>query len=264
MWNSRQCLPLFLVMLMSLAACATTNDDSALATNHAIAGTQVAYVRLTASVQAARAETTLEYLSTRAVVAATHSRFLEATLITTGIPADTLATQRQVILGNSPTPQPTTLQTPDEVVDPTASASAIPTIPIATINAPNATRIPQIQATISQTGLFFGNIITATSEGTDGCGAGETTIFTSSSQAIYVIVPAFNIRANTHTFSAVWTRAGQSVGPVYTFSPDFDADELCVWFFVDQTDFDFMRGEYTVSIEVDGQAISSPVPFVIQ
>ena len=77
---------------------------------------------------------------------------------------------------------------------------------------------------------------------------------------IYVILPAFNISANSYTFAARWQKDGQPIGPVYDFTPDFDSDSLCIWFFVDDTDFPLEPGTYNVSIDINGQPAAGPVP----
>lgn len=256
------CLLITIILLTS--ACESSGANLTLAANHSSAGTRVANLRVTASVQAARAETTLDFMGTRAALGATQSNFLEATLIATGISADALATQRQIVLGNSPTPLPTPTLRPEETREVVVMLTPTATVPPVTLNAPNPTSPPQVQPTISESGLFFGNVITATGAGVDGCGAGVTTTFSTNVEEIYVIVPVFNVIANTNTFAARWARDGQAVGPVYTFTPEFDAEELCVWFFVDETDFEFSVGSYTVTLDVDNQPITNPVSFVIQ
>lgn len=262
-------LLLLFILILILSACATTESSLTLEANHALAGTQVADLRITASVQSARAETTLDFMGTRASLGATQSSHLEATLIASGFSANGMATQRQNILGNTATPRPTF--TPASETDNQAAATALPifetftpTVPGVTLNAPQPTATIAIQATLDPNGLRFGSLVTATGAGDDGCGSGVTSTFTMGVSEIYVILPVFNITANQSTFSARWQRDGEPVGPVYDFSPDFDADELCIWFFVDETDFEFLPAQYTVTIDVNGQPATNPVPFIIQ
>ena len=240
--------------------------------NHALAGTQLSNLQVTASVQAARAETTLDFMGTRSALAATQSIFLEETLIATGFPPAGLATQRQLSLGSSPTPLPTFTPLPQSSENGVVNATSLPQLPTpgapaVTINAPRdavPTATPLITATPDFGNLQLGNLITATGAGDDGCGTGVTSIFAMGVSEIYVILPAFNITANTYNFAARWQRDGQPVGPVYDFMPDFDADNLCIWFFVDETDFEFLPGNYTVTIDINGQAATAPIPFIIQ
>ncbi|MGB7339342.1 MAG: hypothetical protein WBC91_10660 [Phototrophicaceae bacterium] len=264
------------ILIMILAACAETGVSLTSEANYAFAGTQVADLRVTATVQAARAETTLDFMGTRSARAAAQSSFFEETLVATGFAPDLLATQRQQALGGaSPTPQPsaTPLVTVEDGsssgVTPVAGQTLTPTPPAVTINAPNAAVNPptsavQIQATPDLGGLILGNVLTATGAGDDGCGSGVTSIFGMNTTEIYVIIPTFNITANTYTLAARWQRAGQAIGPVYDFTPLADSEQLCIWFFVDNTDFPFEAGNYSVTIDVNGQAVSGPIPFVIQ
>jgi hypothetical protein len=112
--------------------------------------------------------------------------------------------------------------------------------------------------------MQVGTPYTALGAGDDGCGQNISSVFTINTPEIYVIVRVQNIQANTVTFAARWTREGIPVGPVYDFRPDYDADELCVWFFVDPSDFEFLAGSYTVTIDVNGTPSSNPIPFVIE
>lgn len=72
---------LFTLAIMAvLAACAPISADANLAADHEIASTAIQAARITATVNAARLETTLSYSGTRVAFAATQSQFLKATL----------------------------------------------------------------------------------------------------------------------------------------------------------------------------------------
>lgn len=248
-------------LLCLLTACAEGGEALTLEANYLDASTQIADIRLTATVQAARARTTLDFIGTRSSLSATESVFLEETLVATGFLPDALATQREVVLGSTPTPMPS----PTAAAEATQEANGLPintpTAPPVTPLAPNATNT--IAPTFDPNGLRVGSIVTATGAGDDGCGAGITSTFSTTTPEIYVITPAFNL-STTDTFSAHWTQEGLPIGPVYTFTPDFEVDELCVWFFVDPTDFPFIAGNYSVEIKVNDVSVAVPVPFVIQ
>lgn len=249
------------------AGCAETGESLTLEANHALAGTQVADIRLTATVQAARAQTTLDFITTRSAIAATQSIFLEETLVATGFVPEALATQREQLLGSTPTPSPSPTPLPEATVDPDAPTSD-PSIPTSTPTLPPVTPLSQnptetVMPTFDPNGLRVGSIITATGTGDDGCGSGITSTFSTATPEIFVIVPAFNLTP-TDTFSAHWERDGQAVGPIYTYEPATPLDELCVWFFVDPTDFPFTAGNYTVEIKVNDIPVAGAVPFIIQ
>lgn len=271
--------PLFssLILIIILSACAETGTSLTSEANYAFAGTQVADLRVTATVLAARAETTLDFMGTRASRSAAQSEFLEETLVATGFSPDILATQREQALGGA-TSTPTATLTPvtsdinntsGMTTTPDMIETFTPTPPAVTINAPNdpvtaPTRAVEIQPTADLGGLILGNVLTATGAGDDGCGSGVTSIFNINTPEIYVIIPTFNVVANTYTLAARWQRDGQPIGPVYDFTPLADSEQLCIWFFIDNTDFPFEAGSYSVSIDVNGQQVAGPIPFVIQ
>ena len=257
------------ILIFIVSACADAGTSLTLEANYQLAGTQIADLRITATVQAARAETTLDFMGTRAAIAGTRSSFLVETLVATGYSPDILATQREAITGSTPTPVPTATLAPGVTQDVNPNQASVaetltPSPPAVTINAPNPTSTPVIQPTPDFGGLTTGSLITATGAGNDGCGAGVTSVFGMGVSEIYAILPAFNITANDYTFAARWQKDGQPIGPVYDFTPDFDSDSLCIWFFVDNTDFPLEPGTYSVSIDINGQPAAGPVPFVIQ
>lgn len=262
-------LILILNLILILSACTDTGTSLTLEANYRLAGTQVEDLRITATVQMARAETTLDFMGTRAAVSGNQSGFLVETLVATGISPELLATQRESFLGSSPTPVPPTIigNNANQEIRPGQTLIAetfTPSPPAVTINAPNPTSTALIQATPDFGGLTIGNLITATGAGNDGCGRGVSSVFGMNVSEIYVILPVFNVTANDYIFAARWQKNGQPIGPIYDFSPDVDSDSLCVWFFVDATDFAFEPGTYSVSIDINGQRASGPVPFVIQ
>lgn len=256
-------------LILILSACTATGESLTLEANYALAGTQVEELRTTATVQAARAETTLDFMGTRAVVSENQSNFLVETLVATGISPQFLATQREDILGSSPTPLPTAIigESVTEAVSPGRTQLAetlTPSPPAVTINAPNPTSTAFIQATADLGRLTTGNLITTRGAGNDGCGVSVTSVFGMDVTEIYVILPVFNLVANQYTFAAHWQKDAQAIGPVYDFTPDFDSESLCVWFFVDSTDFPFEPGSYSVRIDINGQPAQAAVPFIIQ
>lgn len=258
-----------LSLLISLSACAETGSSLTLEANYNIASTQVQDLRITATVLAARAETTLDFMGTRSARSVVQSVYLEETLIATGYSPDILATQRESIMGTTPTLRPTitlvsdvqgnVISTPAQV-----SETLTPTAPAVTLNAPEPTLTLAVPPMPDLGGLNTGSLITATGSGNDGCGSGITSVFGMGVNEIYVILPVFNIRADTYTFSAHWKRDGRAIGPVYDFTPDYDSDSLCIWFFVDNTDFSLEPGNYSVRIDINGQAVTGEIPFIIQ
>lgn len=260
-------LILLLTSILLLTACGTDNSLQILETNHALAGTQVANLRVTASVQAARAQTTLDFMQTRPAFAAIQSVALESTLEADGTDTSYIQTQRALILGSSPTPSITPTFAAEETENlnlPTftpISETPTPTIPGVTPIFPTETAVPTLPP--DPNALRLENPRTALAAGSDGCGTNLTSSFTINTQEIYIIVTAFNLERQGTTLSARWAYEGQPVGPVYDYTPDRDYEQLCIWFYVDQTDFDFLAGNYTVTIDIDGVPAFAPLPFTI-
>lgn len=232
-----------------------------------LAGTQVADLRITASVQAARAQTTLDFMQTRAAFAAIQSNLLESTLAAGGIDESYLKTQRALILGSSLTPSTTPTLAPEETQNldfPTftpVSETPTPTIPGVTPIFPTSTTAPTLPP--DPNALRLENPITALASGNDGCGLNITSSFTVNTPEIYVLVKVYNIQANNVTFSAHWTYEDQPIGSVFDYTPNRNYDELCIWFFVDPSDFEFLVGNYAVGINVDGVPAFTPLQFTI-
>jgi hypothetical protein len=105
------------------------------------------------------------------------------------------------------------------------------------------------------------NIVMATGVGDDDCALGTVLQFTADVPAIYVVATAYNIAPGTQLASR-W-RIGASE-KVFDFTPDFAIAGECIWFFVDQTDFTFVPGTWSVSLEIDGTPAAPAIQFTIQ
>ncbi len=90
------------------------------------------------------------------------------------------------------------------------------------------------------------NVVMARSIGNDDCAQEVTSQFTAQDTQIYVVATANNLPAGTSITSS-WLRESQELSrfPV-TF--EFDIQRACIWFFADQTDFDFVPGNYNVEL----------------
>ncbi|MCA9914011.1 MAG: hypothetical protein KC496_11705 [Anaerolineae bacterium] len=259
-----------LILVFFLGACGTNDTRLTLEANHIAAGTQVADLRLTATVQQARARTTVDAVQTDAALAATQSQFLEATLIALDMPAESVATFRAQMLVSQPTPQPTDSPQPNttpsliaaEGSDAQGGNTPTPTIPGITPLAPTQ-NIQVAVTTADPDALRLENPTTATGVDDNGCAVDSRTQFSTNAQEIYIIARAFNLPASGVMFEARWFREGQAIGPVYTYSPDQAVDSLCIWFFVDQTDFTFTPGNYSVVLTINGSNAFEPIPFQI-
>ena len=93
------------------------------------------------------------------------------------------------------------------------------------------------------------------------CASSPTRQFSVSAPRIYVVARARNITAGT-TIRSRWTFGAQELAS-FSFAPDFNIDDACIWFFADQTDFVFAPGDYAVTLEIDGVLTTPPITYNI-
>lgn len=257
------------LLVLFLSACGASPENIELATEHAAVGTQVAELRATDSVENARLLTTVDFVSTQVAYSSTQSSFLKSTLIARGTPESALNTFRDQMIGSLLNP-PT--QTPTATVDPTQQAAAMqpqpiettapvtvePTRPIVTMNYPTSQPSP---TELDPNRVALIDSVTSTGVGNDDCPVGATSQFSPNTPEIYVVTTVRNAPANTR-FTSRWF-AGENEVAVFDYTPDFEIDGSCIWFFVDETDFPFTSGEYRVQLEVNGEITAGPLPFTI-
>lgn len=259
--------------MISTPGCTDASARLTLESNHALAGTQVASIRITATVQAARARTTIDAVQTRAAAAEEQSQYLEATLIRLGTPEESLEQFRESILINQATETPlSTLAiraeelNRSEISSPTPNfdaGSPTPTVPIVTPASARIVVSPTFAPLPTGSELpHLENLVMATGVRNDDCAREVTGLFSSRSQEIYIVAEAVNILSG----SVVEARCFQEenpIGPIYSFSPDDDIERACIWFYVDPSDFEFIPGQYGVELYLDGLLASPRVPFTI-
>lgn len=257
------------VLLLMLSACSAVDEQATLAANHALAGTQISDLRLSATVGAARARTTVDYSNTQAALAATESRFLESTLSSRGTSIAALEEQRQNLLGSTATatqppdmPAGTPENTPLAVAMSAPLETPTPTVPIVTpfglvstptlpVTQPADPNAPRLEAFTLASGV-----------GADDCALEPRSAFDADVAEIYIVATAVNLPAGSRV-EARWYRAGSAIGPVYSFEPDFAIERACIWFYVDPSDFEFTPGEYAVDVTLNGVPASPMLPFTI-
>lgn len=237
---------LWLIVMLFLAACGGTNTQQQ--TLEAVATTQSAnlvQVGATATAQTELLQITLEGVETQIARIQNQRVFMISTLDARGISVDNLQGITLEPLTATPTPfglvaNDTPTFTPD-------------------VNVPDTL----ISSTPSPAGfsspLGLNNIVTATSVGSDDCALDTTSQFTTDTPEIYLVATATNFQPNT-TVTTNWAREGTALT---NFSFTYDAiDRACIWFFADQTDFEFLPGSYTITIGVNG-TIAGQVNFTI-
>jgi hypothetical protein len=232
---------LSLCLIVCLCACGVNPDDERLLQERDLAATQIVHIIATATVQAARIQTTLDYAATSVSLLATQSQFLQATVVGQGIPESAIAELRQRIVQEVSLPPTPTLE--GETAAPlaiTPFARATPTpAPLMPASAPLDPNAPRLE-----------NVVTALGVGNDDCAVNVTDSFSRSTSAIYVVAVAVNIPANTRLASR-WMRDG-TARATFDFTPDFSIQRACIWFFADPNDFAFETGAWTIALEING------------
>jgi len=102
--------------------------------------------------------------------------------------------------------------------------------------------------------------------GQDDCALNSITQFTTETTEIYVVATASNVQPGTTITSRWQSPLSQQV--TFDFVPDFYIEEGCVWFFIEPVDLDatavsFTPGNWTVALEINGQAVGVPLSFTV-
>lgn len=105
------------------------------------------------------------------------------------------------------------------------------------------------------------DIVLAHNVGADDCANMIAETFTTQSERIYIVARAFDIMPNTE-IASVWRRDNEELTR-FIFTPTFPVNNACIWFYADNTDFDFTVGAYDVTLQLNGQDVIAPIPFSI-
>lgn len=233
---------LIILIALVVTACQRQNEvELTLVAQNLSLETQIAAIRETATVDAERIQITVDYMGTL-VGRVEEQRFqMEATLSARNIPADGNL--------NNADPLTTPFPTPGGPVENTVEGTPATPLPEQAVTPTEVATEPMLQ-----------NIVMSSSVGSDDCANGVTSSFTTDTVEIYVVANAINIPAGTN-IAARFSVAGQEIR--HDFTPDFNIDNNCVWFFIDQTDLTFQAGNWSVQLELNGEPVGGVVPFTI-
>lgn len=251
-----------LALAAVLSACQFFGPSTAemtLAVENQVLSTEIAALRATATVEADRMLVTLEHAQTAVSHVNGQTGALQATLMANGQPADLSNITPQALM--TPTPPPPILD-----IGPQAPAVApIGITPGATIgpSGANPDNSPALVITpiVADTAAPLSNIVMSEAVGSDDCAIQPTTSFTTQTPQIYVVALARGIGPQDRITSR-WSRDGQAVVD-YSWSPNFNIEEACIWFYIDQSEIEFTPGNWQVQMELNGQPIGSPATFRI-
>jgi hypothetical protein len=230
---------LLLASALVMAGCNNGGDiQLTLVSENLELSTQIAEIRSTATYAADKLNQTAEYLQTAVTQVAANNQLLSITLTASGVDASRITPGAPI--ATQPANSNTPLTTQD--VSPDAAGGTV----------------------ITPTGLItpsLYNIVLAAGVGSNDCALSSSTTFSSSTSQIYVVATAANIPSGTK-LSSHWFREGTEV-IFHDFTPDFNIEQNCIWFFIDQTDVAFTAGNWSVQLDINDQPAGSPVAFTI-
>ena len=235
-----------LLALLLISAACTPESDPELGTQAALIGTQRAELEASATIQAARLQTTLDYSSTRVGLAATQSQLLKATLVAMGTAPAELDDFQRRFMESRPSPALEATQVGSLSLTPDRLAVTPLILPSSTVAA----------------GPRLVDIAMTERVGADDCPIGNSSVFSAQAQAIYVVARAIDAPRGT-VFTSRWLLRNEEVIR-YDFAPDFDIARACIWFYIDPSEVRFTPGPWAVILQVNGQDAAPPVEFIIR
>lgn len=248
--------------------------------NHTL-GTQIAQLQSTATVEVDRMMITVEHAQTEvsgvqgqrdAMRGTAVARGTESSFFGINIPSNTDAEGGIADLPNGINPQGLLPQ--DAIADPLSEAPAVtppangngpirPNLDTATTPLPpvNATTQPSQDVQTATTGARLTNPTLSTGYDGNDCAVGASTSFPQETPEIYIVTNAVDFPAGT-TVSTTWLQNGE-VMDSYSYTYEFPIEGNCIWSFIDQTDFAFTPGNWSVEMQVNGGAGIGPINFTI-
>lgn len=237
----------------------TAAEETLQAQNYALS-TQITDLRSTATVEADRMMITVEHAATEVRAVALQRDALRATMIARG-------TDPGFLDVTEPEGLPDGISANDLLNGSTGSAPQVAAPPVTPPGGGTGIDPSQVQPGIPtitpapQTGARLTNPALTTSVGSDDCATDNVNTFQDTTSAIYIVATAVDFPAGT-TMTARWTFGGNVMGS-YDIPFDFAIDNACVWAFIDQTDFQFTPGTWTVELLVNNQPSIGPITFSI-
>lgn len=242
-----------LLSFIALLGAACSGDASTMQTAEAMnatLGTEVANRRTTATYDADRRVVTQSAMETSAALASRRQGQIVSTLEELGFARPDISLITPAALPTNVDSMFITPTFPPMDLAAGGITRAAPTLdPLFTPIPPTPTAGPPTE-TPDPSQPRFENVVTSASVGSDDCASGQTNLFTTGTAQIYVVANAYNI-ARGMTITSRWSRDGQEITQ-FSFTPDFDINGPCIWFFADQSDFTFTAGAYRIDLDISG------------
>lgn len=233
----------FLWLAFLLASCGNTGAEQQTLDAHEMGlGTSVISIQQEANARSQRLQATLDYAETQVARAATQQQYIVNTLEGRGM---------VVVLPAAATARP--VSAPPNSNSPGSSNSS-----------PDQS-LPQVQVTPftptpEPVEYLLRSMVMATGVDNNDCAIGVTNQFMPSNAQIYVVALATELQNGTTVVSR-WMRGDEELARFdHTFGYIEDA---CIWFYADQTDFEFVPGQYQVILEINGELAAPPATFTI-
>jgi hypothetical protein len=252
-----------IALMMFASSCnffAPPAAEQTLAADHAATATQIVNVRQSATALADRLAMTVEHAQTSVRAADAQSTRIAATLLATGI----LFIDTRNITPLFPTPVPSQVEANSSNPPPVFAITPVTSGEGAQGNStlqsqPSPT--PIVEATVDPDAPRLSDIVLTEAVGADDCPTSTTTVFPTNAQGVYVSAVAHNL-TTTIIVTSRWLREGTQV-VFYDWSPDFEIEEGCIWFYMPASDVDFSAGNWSVQLELDGTPVGQPVTFTV-
>ncbi len=251
----------FVLIAALLTGCgATSVEQQTLAAHEAAMNTALNDIHATGTVEHERIQVTAEYAAERVAAVGTQRGLMLSTLEARGLiindlPAPVTATPSQ----NQPVPtqnEGTTFDSsiaptpPPPTRDPNASPTPVQITPFSTAtNTPRPT--PQITIESTETNATLREIAFASGVDAEDCATNPTTQFSPQTTEIYIVARAVDMPADT-TVTTTWFRENQPLETSFEVTYGY-IEDACIWFFADQTNFDFTPGTYQVAVDYNGE-----------
>jgi hypothetical protein len=251
----RRYILLLFIISLTISGCGDNGEQLTITANYEVAITQIVDTRASATIANARLQTTLDHVSTRVIEVEQQGLFMRSTLVAIG-------TDSAFIANNLPIPGsfPTFTPAPTSPVNAEIAPIALPEATIAldeqgtpiqtTPDATEAGNQPRLQ-----------DIVIASGVNANDCARGRNPVITPNSTEIYVVATAYAIPVGTD-ISSTWFSNGTEVAR-FSFTAQAPINGSCIWFFIDQSDTEFIVGSWSVELKINDQPTASPLPFQI-
>jgi hypothetical protein len=97
--------------------------------------------------------------------------------------------------------------------------------------------------------------------GSDDCPTSTTSVFPTNAEGVYISAVANNL-SQSNVVVSHWLREGVEVAN-YDWSPGFEIEQGCIWFYMPASEVDFSAGNWSVQLDLDGVPVGQPVTFTV-